>query len=75
MKDLKSEIENIQNLLQKNHQSLQKDFEKWLEVVMNQNSLMTTAPQQQPLMNTLKESQKSNLNSSGISNSSRSVRI
>ena len=74
LKDLKSEIENIQNLLQKNHQSLQKDFEKWLEVVMNQNSLMTTAPQQQPLMNTLKESQKSNLNSSGVSNSSRSVR-
>jgi len=83
LKDLKAEIENIQNLLQKNHQSLQKDFEKWLEVVMNQNSIMTGTgttqiQPQAPLQNTLKESQRGNLNlsstsgTSGVSNSSRS---
>jgi len=81
LKDLKAEIENIQNLLQKNHQSLQKDFDKWLEVVMNQNSIMTGTTQiltQAPLQNTLKESQRGNLNlsstsgTSGVSNSSRS---
>lgn len=30
LKDLKSEIENIQFMIQKNQEKLQKDFENWL---------------------------------------------
>lgn len=59
-------------MLERNHQKLQKDFEKWLEVLLNQNSILAGAP----IQNTLKESQRSNLNTlnlSGITNSSKSV--
>jgi len=60
-------------MLERNHQKLQKDFEKWLEVLLDQNSILSGLPVQQ---NTLKESQRSNLNTvniSGISSSSKSV--
>ncbi len=64
---------------------MQKDFEKWLEVILNQNmpvnqtmpiNQSTTVASTPNSKNTLMESQKANLNMSGMSNSStRTVRF
>ena len=36
LKELKSEIERIQNLLERCREKMQKDFEQWLEVMIRQ---------------------------------------
>jgi kinesin family protein 6/9 len=42
LKDLKEEIQRIQNLIERNREKLQKDFEKWIEVMMNQKSALNS---------------------------------
>ena len=41
MKDLKGDIERIQKLIERNREKLQKDFEKWLEVMMVQKTALS----------------------------------
>ncbi|KAL4455465.1 hypothetical protein ABPG74_012617 [Tetrahymena malaccensis] len=47
LKDIKSEIESIQKMLEKNKDRMQKDFEKWLEAMMQQRQALTDNGQQQ----------------------------
>jgi len=64
LKDLKAEIERIQVLLERNRDRMQKDFEKWVEVMMTQRSVLTNAPS----TNTQHKIAPSvNLNKSGMS--------
>ena len=39
LKDQKSEIERIQNLLERCREKMQRDFEQWLQVMIRQKSL------------------------------------
>lgn len=39
LKELKSEIERIQNLLERCREKMQKDFEQWLEVMIRQKQV------------------------------------
>lgn len=41
LKDLKSEIERIQALLERCREKLQKDFEQWLQVMIKQKQMET----------------------------------
>jgi len=38
LKDLKAEIERIQQLLERSRERMQADFEKWLSVMIKQNT-------------------------------------
>ena len=40
LKDVKAEIERIQLLLEKSREKMQKDFEKWLGVMLDQRKIM-----------------------------------
>ncbi len=40
LKDMKGEIERIQNLLERCRERLQKDFDTWMAVMVQQNSNM-----------------------------------
>lgn len=72
LKDLKAEIENIKNLMERNSQKMQKDFERWLDSILSKNNPPPMkAPVMAELSNVLKES---NLNNSVTSSSSKSVR-
>ena len=69
---MKAEIERIQNLLEKNHERLQKDFERWLEVMLNQKSLIsntqtTTSYIPQSPLKTTKTIPNTNLDNSVLS--------
>ena len=50
LKDLKTEIERIQNLLERCRVRMQKDFEQWLEVMIKHQQ--NAAQSQQPMMPT-----------------------
>jgi kinesin family protein 6/9 len=39
LKDLKSEIERIQDLLERCREKMQRDFEQWLQVMIRQKQL------------------------------------
>lgn len=41
LKDVKAEIERIQLLLEKSRERMQKDFEKWLNVMLEQRKIVT----------------------------------
>lgn len=41
MKDVKAEIERIQLLLERSREKMQKDFEKWLSVMLDQRKIIT----------------------------------
>ncbi|CDW78814.1 UNKNOWN [Stylonychia lemnae] len=43
LKELKSEIERITNLLERSRQQMQNDFEKWLSVMLKQNQMANTS--------------------------------
>lgn len=42
LKELKFEIERIQKVLEKSREKMQSDFEKWLDVMLNQRSMVLT---------------------------------
>jgi len=39
LKDLKSEIERIQNLLERCREKMQREFEQWLQVMIRQKQM------------------------------------
>ena len=43
LKDLKAEIERIQNLLERCRERMQKDFETWLQVMLKQTTSSSVA--------------------------------
>jgi hypothetical protein len=63
LKDIKGEIESIQALIERNHAKLQKDFEKWFEVMLAQQRAMhSTNTTANPI---LSSTQRNNLGNTG----------